>query len=100
VQQDCETSFSGAAAADELLRYSSLYVGWSAHYGANRVWLTRESLLEEMYTHASEENGPADPAQGIVSGWRDISGGDLDRADSGLQWLLITHTLTTLHSDP
>jgi hypothetical protein len=26
VQQDCEASFSGAAAADRLLRYSSVYV--------------------------------------------------------------------------
>jgi hypothetical protein len=52
------------------------------------------ALLEEMYTHICEENGPADPVlQGIVSrlgGLLAQSGGDLDRAGGGLQWL-ITH---------
>jgi hypothetical protein len=38
---------------------------------ANRVWLTRIALFEEMYTRICEENGPADPVlQGIVSRWR------------------------------
>jgi hypothetical protein len=56
---------------------------------ANRVWLTRIALLEEMYTRICEENGPADPVlQGIVSRWRvaSKSGGDLDA--ERFQWLL------------
>jgi hypothetical protein len=63
--------YLGAAAADRLLRYSSVFFG---------IWLPHEqhgmvdesiALLEEMYNRICEENGPADPVlQGIVSRWR------------------------------
>jgi hypothetical protein len=60
------------------------------------------ALLEEMYTRICEENGPADPVlQGIVSEMALLaeSGGDLDRASDGLQWLLITYAYVR-DSDP
>jgi hypothetical protein len=58
----------------------------------------RIALLEEMYNRICEENGPADPVlQGIV-----VSDGAVasriwwgsDRAERGLQWLLITYART------
>jgi hypothetical protein len=66
-----EASLSGAAAADRLLRYSSVYVRLSATSGKQGMVDERIALLEEMYTRICEENGPADPVlQGIVSRWR------------------------------
>jgi hypothetical protein len=45
-------------------------------------------LYEEMYTRICEENGPADPVQGIVSIAMLLaeSGGDLIERSDGLQW--------------
>jgi hypothetical protein len=67
-----EASISGAAAADRLLRYSSVYVRFVCDLAGKQGMVDeRIALLEEMYTRICEENGPADPVlQGIVSRWR------------------------------
>jgi hypothetical protein len=51
-----------------------------------------------MYTRICEENGPADPAPRhcleMMAKLLADSGGDLDKAGGGLQWLLTTYART------
>jgi hypothetical protein len=99
MQQDCELLSLARQLPTDCFDIQAFMFGRLRLHGP--TWYGREHRFARGCTHICE-NGPADPVlQGIVSncGLLAKSGGDLDRAERWLQWLLITYAYVR-DSDP
>jgi hypothetical protein len=96
VQQDCEASLARQLPTDcfDIQALCYFVCDFMSKHG---MVDERIALLEEMYTRICEEEmGLQILCSRHCLDWRLLadSGGDLDRADGGLQWLLITYART------